>query len=157
MLILLDIDGVLIPANAWRQPEFMADGFPVFNLRAVNALQRILSETNASVLLTTSHKTKYNVPQWVDLLKSRGINSKKIHVLPTDSLQMNRKDEILEWYKTAHVPNEGFVIIDDDKLLNSLPQILKNNLVLTSPSVGLTDELADEAISILLNQQLHVH
>jgi hypothetical protein len=157
MLILLDIDGVLVPANSWKKPEFMEDGFPVFNLKSVNALQRIISTTNASVLLTTSHKTKYNISQWKDLLKSRGINPKKIHRLNTDSLQMSRKDEILEWYSERHLPNEEFVIIDDDKMLNDLPDYLKRNLVLTSPSVGLTDDLADDAISILQKSTYHYH
>ena len=45
--------------------------------------------------------------------------------------------------------NEAFVIIDDDKFLNDLPSHIKMNLILTSPLVGLTDELADNAISIL--------
>ncbi len=157
MLILLDIDGVLVPANSWKKPEFMEDGFPVFNLKSVNALKRIISTTNASVLLTTSHKTKYNISQWEDLLKSRGINPKKIHRLNTDSLQMSRKDEILEWYSGKHLPNEEFVIIDDDKMLNDLPDYLKRNLVLTSPSVGLTDDLADDAISILQKSTYHYH
>jgi len=129
----------------------------MFNLRSVNALQRIISETNASVLLTTSHKTKYNISQWKNLLKLRGINPKKVHRLTTDSLKTSRKDEILEWYREKHVPNEEFVIIDDDKMLNDLPDYLKSNLVLTSPSVGLTDDLADEAISILRKNTYHYH
>jgi len=155
MLILLDIDGVLVPANSWRKPELMDDGFPAFNLRSVKALQRILSETNASVLLTTSHKTQYNVSQWTDLLSSRGINPVKIERLTTNSLQTSRVDEILEWYAKEYIPNEAFVIIDDDKMLNGLPENIKHNLVLTSPSVGLTDELADKAIAIL--QKTHIN
>jgi two-component SAPR family response regulator len=157
MLILLDIDGVLVPANSWEKPEFMEDGFPIFNLNSVKALQRIISETNASVLLTTSHKTKYNVSQWKNLLQSRGINPKKVRRLTTNSLQISRKDEILEWYNKKHMPNENFVIIDDDKMLNSLPENLKGNLVLTSSSVGLTNDLADEAISILQKNTFHYH
>jgi hypothetical protein len=149
MLILLDIDGVMIPANSWRKPEFMDDGFPVFDPRSVKALQRILLETQASVLLTTSHKGKYNVAQWKSLLKSRGIDLKRVQRLTTSSLTTSRKDEILEWYKKKHVPTEEFVIIDDDKMLNGLPENLRRNLVLTSSSIGLTDDLADEAISIL--------
>ncbi|AMR30184.1 hypothetical protein A0256_01490 [Mucilaginibacter sp. PAMC 26640] len=149
MLILLDIDGVMVRANSWKKPEFMADGFPVFNSTSVKALQRILSETGASILLTTSHKTKYSVLKWRELLKSRDISPKSIHRLGTNSLTTSRKDEILEWYTKKHIPNEEFVIIDDDKMLNDLPDNIKNNVVLTSSSVGLTDDLADEAISIL--------
>jgi len=149
MLILLDIDGVMIPANSWKKPEFLEDGFPMFNMRSVRALQRIIAETNASILLTTSHKTKYKVAEWRDLLKLRGINAKSIHRLTSNSLIVSRRDEILDWYTKKHMPNEEFVIIDDDKMLNSLPSNIKNNLILTSPSVGLTDDLADEAIAIL--------
>jgi hypothetical protein len=29
MLILLDIDGVWVPANSWKKPEFMDDVFPI--------------------------------------------------------------------------------------------------------------------------------
>lgn len=139
----------LVQANSWKKPGFLHDGFPVFNSRSVQALQRILLETNAAVLLTTSHKTKYNLSQWRDLLRLRGISPKKLQRLTSNSLQTTRKDEILEWYGTKHTPGEEFVIIDDDKMLNGLPPDLKNKLVLTSPSIGLTDELADEAISIL--------
>ncbi|MNE99925.1 hypothetical protein D3C80_1986720 [compost metagenome] len=44
---------------------------------------------------------------------------------------------------------KDFVIIDDDKSLNILPKEIKDRLVLTSGSVGLTNELADQAISVL--------
>jgi hypothetical protein len=151
MLILLDIDGVMVPANSWKKPEFHDDGFPMFSPKSVNALQKIISETGASLLLTTSHKSKYNVAQWRNIFKSRGIKAKHIHRLSSSSLHLSRKDEILNWYMAKHVPNEEFVIIDDDKLLNGLPENIKHNLVLTSSSVGLTEELAENAISILKN------
>jgi hypothetical protein len=151
MLILLDIDGVMVPANSWKKPEFHDDGFPMFNLRSVNALQKIISETGASLLLTTSHKSKYNIAQWRNIFKSRGIKAKHIHRLSSNSLQTSRKDEILNWHATIHIPNEEFVIIDDDKSLNELPIDIKDKLVLTSSSVGLTEEFAENAISILKN------
>jgi hypothetical protein len=46
------------------------------------------------------------------------------------------------------------VIIDDDKLLNDLLQNIKGNLVLMTPSIGLTDEFSDRAISILKQKRL---
>jgi 16S rRNA C1402 (ribose-2'-O) methylase RsmI len=149
MLILLDIDGVMVPATSWKKPEFHDDGFPVFSVKSVQALQKIISETNAAVLLTTSHKAKYSVPKWRNIFKSRDITVGRITKLPQNDVSLNRKDEILNWYQSKHKPNEHFVIIDDDKLLNGLPEGIKENLVLTSSSVGLTDELADKAISIL--------
>jgi hypothetical protein len=58
---------------------------------------------------------------------------------------LNRKDELLLWFNGKHL-NENFIIIDDDKSLNGLPEFLKNKLIQTSGSVGLTDYLADEAL-----------
>jgi len=156
VLILLDIDGVMVPANSWKKPEFHEDGFPLFNSRATRALQRIISETGASLLLTTSHKSKRDFTEWQNIFKARGIETKPIHSLSSDSLCISRKDEILDWYAAEHIPGEEFVIIDDDKLLNDLPEDVKDNLVLTSPSIGLTEELADSAISILKKKATYV-
>jgi hypothetical protein len=149
MLILLDIDGVMVPANSWKKPEFHDDGFPMFSAKSVQALQKIISETNANVLLTTSHKSSYTLAQWRKIFSSRGISANKIDKLPHNHSNADRKAEILNWYRLKHKPNEHFVIIDDDKSLNSLPDNIKENLVLTSSLVGLTDEIADSAISIL--------
>ena len=154
MLILLDIDGVMVPANSWKKPEFHDDGFPMFSVKSVRALQKIIAETNAGILLTTSHKAKYSIPKWRDIFKSRGIIIPGITRLAKNDLNPSRKDEILNWYQSKHKSNEHFVIIDDDKLLNGLPHDIKQNLVLTSSSVGLTDELADTAISILKQGKL---
>ena len=151
MLILLDIDGVMVPANSWKKPDFLEDGFAMFKSQSVKALQKIIAETGASILLTTSHKSTYNIAEWYSIFESRGINAKHIDRLPDDRLNVSRKDEILNWYKTEHRPDEEFVIIDDDKSLNALPANIKSYLVMTSSSVGLTEELAENAISILKN------
>ena len=149
MLILLDIDGVMVSAASWKRPDFLNDGFPAFALKSIEALQKIISQTNASILLTTSHKFKYDIPQWSEIFKLRGINVSKIDRLTDNHLNLNRKDEITNWYEANCNVNENYVIIDDDKSLNALPHEMKDNLVLTSSLVGLNDELADQAISIL--------
>jgi Swiss Army Knife RNA repair-like protein len=153
MLILLDIDGVMVPANSWRKPEFLSDGFPVFSSRATNALQKIISETSADILLTTSHKSKFSISEWFKIFELRGIEVNKIDRLSENISYLNRKEEILNWFNSK--PDyEKFVIIDDDKSLNGLPVFLKEHLTLTSPLVGLTDELAKEAI-VNLNKEEH--
>jgi len=156
MLILLDIDGVMVPATSWRRPQFLSDGFSAFSSKSVEALQRIIFETDAGIILTTSHKSTYDIDKWREIFKSRGLDVNRIDRLPNNYLNSSRKDEILSWHEAAHDPNESFVIIDDDKSLNDLPNHLKMNLILTSPLVGLTDELADNAISIL-NQGLYTY
>lgn len=155
MLILLDIDGVMVPASAWKRPEFLNDGFPVFSNRATEALQKIISETSANLLLTTSHKSNYSISEWNAIFKLRGITVTKIERLEGNSLNTNRKDEILNWFSFTN-SKEKFVIIDDDKSLNALPSNLKEKLVLTSPLVGLTMDMAFDAIAILKQEEMFV-
>lgn len=148
MLILLDIDGVMVSGASWKRPEILEDGFFAFEPNAARALQKIISQTGATILLTSSHKTRYTRLQWMNIFKVRNINVSEIDFLPTDTLKMTRKEEIMAWFDTKS-NDERFVIIDDDKSLNSLPPVIKERFVLTSSLAGLTDELATEAISIL--------
>lgn len=141
----------MVPANSWKRPDFLNDGFSAFSAKSIDALKKIMLETNADILLTTSHKSNYNISQWLEIFELRGINLNKIDRLNDNYSNFDRKQEILDWYSLRHNTNEHFVILDDDKSLNALPAHLKEHLVLTSPLVGLTNELADQAISILNN------
>ncbi|MGK6353509.1 HAD domain-containing protein [Parapedobacter sp. DT-150] len=148
MLLFLDIDGVMVPTNSWRRPEILDDGFPAFGPKATEALRRIISSTGAGIVLTTSHKSKYTLKEWRDILKRRGIGVTTIKRLPENNNYLNRKDELVKWF-VANPVRDNFIIIDDDKSLNGLPGYLKNRLVQTSGSVGLTDDLADRALELL--------
>ena len=67
---------------------------------------------------------------------------------------MTRKDEVYSWYLKN--PNETFIVIDDDKGLNSLDSEFKeDHLILTNSNVGLNSLATDETllkISQLLNR-----
>lgn len=153
MLILLDIDGVMVTGNSWKRPEILNDGFPAFSSKACNALQKIISETSADILLTTSHKSNYSIEEWKNIFNLRGIKIKNIYSLPENKTYLSRKEEIMKWVNTSNeLPD--FVIIDDDKSLNGLPEFVKNKLIQTNASIGLTIELIDEALEILANKQL---
>ncbi|MEO6830585.1 MAG: HAD domain-containing protein [Chitinophagaceae bacterium] len=149
MLLFLDIDGVMVPAKAWKSPEFLQDGFPAFSTKATIALQRLISKED-TVILTTSHKAKYNIEEWKTIFESRGINLEKMKSLPENLKNLSRKDEIINWFHVNDV-HEEFVIIDDDKSLNDLPLFLKENLILTSPYIGLTEEHVEAIKSISHN------
>lgn len=138
MLIFLDIDGVMVPAKGCKSPELLDDGFSDFSGKASRILQTLASE-DATVILTTSHQSNYTVEEWKEIFKRRGINIRNLQLLGTNSRNLSRKDEIINWFKNNSI-NEDFIIIDDDKSLNSLPAFLKGNLILTSPFIGLTNE-----------------
>lgn len=148
MLILLDIDGVMVPANSWKKPEFLADGFPAFSNKSTIALQKIISETKADIILTTSHKSNYEIKEWENIFRNRNIKVNNISRLPENKNYLSRKEEIINWFNSIEI-HEDFIIIDDDKSLNSLPEFLKNRFIQPSSLVGLTDELADEALRII--------
>lgn len=147
MVILLDIDGVMIPASSWKNPALLADGFSDFSPKSVTSLNNILFTTGASIVLTTSHKDKYTVPVWEEIFVKRGIEA-TLSKLTTSSVTTTRKAEVLRWIE-LHANKDSFVIIDDDKSLNDLPSEFKKNLILTSPLIGLNEELANQAIIIL--------
>jgi len=138
MLFFLDIDGVMVPAKGWKSPEFLNDGFPAFSNKATRTLQGLISKED-TVMLTTSHKSKFSIEEWKSIFKNRGINVEKIKSLPENFNNLSRKDEIVNWFNVNNV-EDNFVIIDDDKSLNELPDFLKENLIQTSPYIGLTEE-----------------
>ena len=148
MLVFLDIDGVMVPAKSWKNPEILDDGFAVFSPKAVNALKKIIRETQAGLVLTTSHKSRYSLPDWVEIFAKRGIVISNLTKLSESLSQLSRKQELLNALNGTNV-DRNFIIIDDDLSLNDLPQNLKERLILTNGMVGLTDQLADKAITML--------
>ncbi len=153
MLILLDIDGVMVSACSWKAPELLNDGFPAFTKKASEALQRIINETDADILLTTSHKEKHSISEWYDIFNLRGLKVNKIDCLPENVNHSSRKDEIINWYQGNKI-HESFVIIDDDKSLNTLPNNIKIKVIQTSPMIGLTNEYVSNAIAILQKEEI---
>jgi hypothetical protein len=147
MLFFLDIDGVMIPAKGWKSPAFLNDGFPAFSNKAATTLQSLISNA-VTIILTTSHKSKFSMDEWKSIFKNRGINIEKIKSLPENFNNLSRKEEIVNWFHVNNV-DESFVIIDDDKSLNELPHFLKAHWIPISPYVGLTEEHS-EAIKLIL-------
>jgi hypothetical protein len=147
MLFFLDIDGVMIPAKGWKSPELLKDRFPAFSSKAICTLQGLISE-DVTVMLTTSHKSNFTIEEWKNIFKNRGINIEKIKSLPENINNLSRKDEIVSWFSANNVDG-GSVIIDDDKSLNELPGCLKENLIQTSPYIGLTEEHSGTIKTIL--------
>jgi hypothetical protein len=133
--LLLDIDGVMVPAKSWERPELLSDGFMKFSDSAVSVLRSIISE-NVTVVLTTSHKSRYSLEKWKMFFSNRGLVVESLIKLADNNENISRKDEILKWFDENDSVND-FIIIDDDKSLNELPGYLKRNLIQTQSTVGL--------------------
>lgn len=154
MLILLDIDGVMVPTTTWKPTELLSDGFANFSTKATISLQTIINSTGAKIVLTTSHKSRFTKSEWEALFKTRGIDA-TIDVLETNKDNLNRKEEILRWFSKSTI-SESFVILDDDKSLNGLPDYIKDKTIVTSGTVGLTIDQAKEAIEILRKEAFKI-
>lgn len=142
MLIFLDIDGVMVSGATWKAPETLEDGFPMFLEKAVKSLNSLIT-TDSKIILITSHRDRFTLPEWKQLFSRRGILVNDLDKFPYPHGQKKRKEEILEWFAN-HTRPKHFVIIDDDKTLYDLPKDLKEHLIVTSPYIGLTMENLQE-------------
>lgn len=145
MLILLDIDGVMLPANPWKKPDFLEDNFFAFHQRSVKAFRKLTENIRqVDIVLTTSHKSSFPIEEWKNIFIRREITFESIDRLPDNVHHHSRIEEIMKWLENNKIENEDFIIIDDDKSLNGLPKHLKKRLIQPSPTVGLTEYLIDE-------------
>ena len=155
MLIFLDIDGVMAPAKSWQRPDILEDGFVDFSSKAVSVLQDVLAQNaDTTIILTTSHKSRFSLSQWKIIFERRGLKVNKLESLNDNNDFQSRKVEILNWFESNDI-HEDFIIIDDDKSLNDLPTFYKDRLILTSSLVGLNEShWAD--IQDIVNTQLNL-
>lgn len=148
IVIFLDIDGVLITGKrGWKTP----------GPENVAALNRLIEETGAEIVVSSCWRVGRSVPELAMLLGSWGV---KGHVLDrTFADEKTRGQEILTWIHThpenwpmsipLPTPVEEYVILDDDADMG----LLLNHLVQTDPHSGLTQADVDRAIHILKPRQ----
>jgi len=151
MTILLDIDGVLETTPAWRRVEVLADGFMKLNENFVENLQILYERTNASIVLTSTHRVNFDEAKWKEIFRTRGLYFETILKLNDKmeiSQMLDRGTEIKEWVEEKG-ENQNYVIIDDDNSINDLPENIKERWVQTRPSVGFDEECLEKALFIL--------
>ena len=151
MIILLDIDGVLETTPTWRQVEIHSDGFMKLNEKALENLSTLHKRTNASIVLTTTHRINYDETKWIEIFRLRGLNFETISKLNNKteiSQLLDRGTEIKEWVEKKG-EGQNYVIIDDDQSINALPEYIKERWVATRPSIGFDKEALEKALLIL--------
>ena len=153
-IIFLDIDGVL---NTSETKDLTPSGWLGISGNLVDNLARIVKNTGAKIVLTSTWKKEWNKDRSLcscdgkyldDMLKQHGLS---IYDKIADH-NWFRGHYILEWLY-EHDDVESFVIIDDDTFdfdkSGLMPLVVKTEFYIG----GLTETLADAAIEILNRKQ----
>lgn len=145
-VIFLDFDGVINDYMTINQ----------INKYNVEVLKKIVNETNAKIVVTSSHKYKYqrnnnqegfwNNNYYVRILKENGIEVIDLtpHIKQQGISQNQREEEILEYLKN-HPEITQYLILDDDYIIESL----KNHEIFLDLQAGLREKHIIPAIRIL--------
>lgn len=148
-VIFLDFDGVLITLNSWRNAH-SGEVARVADPGCVEALNRIITETDARIVVSSSWRGKFVAPMR-EHLSNWGVKAKVIGVTPRLERQVGllvaaktRGDEIQAWLDSAR-DIDSFVIIDDESDMAHLA----HRLVQTTYESGLTTEHTERAIKML--------
>lgn len=150
--VLLDIDGVLATEGAWKPATIEADGFLKFNDRAAACLAEIIIQTDASVILTSTHRSRYTNDEWQVIFNNRGIIIKAFSTLDDYgdySLCKSRREEIEQFVQT-NPDIASYIIIDDDSSLHNLPIPIKDRWLQTMPLTGINADIVQKAFDLLL-------
>ena len=165
-IIFLDIDGVLNTQLWYTQMDrntYIDKYGYAFDPTAVANLKRIVEETGADIVISSSWKCM-GLTQMEDMWNDRNLPGRIIGITPksvSDELLLHadidsmvlfhiRGEEIKEWLSKHGKRVSNYVIIDD--IDNMLPE-QQSHFVQTNPEVGITKEDSEKAI-IILNKEV---
>ena len=159
-VIFLDIDGVLSPR--WWNSDKQSDNYGrLFDAKAVANLSKIIEETEADIVISSSWKN-IGLVELQNMWRDRGLPGKIVDITPDymsdelllkeDSSNMDylyeRGSEIQGWL-LLHGDDVGrYVIIDD--MDDILPEQL-SHFVQTDPEFGITIDDVKKIVHLLNN------
>lgn len=134
--LFLDIDGVLNHG----------DTDTYFETEKIEILNKILSETNASLVVTSTWRIGATPQEMDELLASQGVLPGRV-IGVTPYLDDQREEEIYEWLHTwsDRYGIEKIAILDDRSDLGQLVE----TLIKTNKTTGLTEQEANLVIQHL--------
>ena len=159
-IIFLDIDGVLSPR--WWNSDKQSDNYGcLFDAKAVANLAKIVEETDAEIVISSSWKDM-GLVELQNMWRDRNLPGKIVDITPDymsdelllkeDSADMDylyeRGSEIQGWLLLHGDDVSRYVIIDD--MDDILPE-QKSHFVQTDPEVGITEEDVDKTVRLLNN------
>lgn len=156
-VIFLDIDGVMnyrdeMTDKAVKRGGFSHLFFDTPSKRPIKALNKIIEETDAKVVISSTWRLNYpSVREFWRMLWLCGFNGEVIGFTPCLSGKY-RGHEIAQWLKNTDRNVEQFVIIDDDSDMAHLI----HRLYKTDNKKGLTKKDVKPIIN-MLNDEPEIH
>ena len=157
-VIFLDIDGVLSPR--WWDSDKQSDNYGrLFDAKAVANLSKIVEETEAEIVISSSWKN-VGLVELQNMWRDRNLPGKIVDITPDymsdelllkeDSSNMDylyeRGSEIQGWLLLHGDDVSRYVIIDD--MDDILPE-QQSHFVQTDPEVGITNDDVKKAVHLL--------
>jgi len=147
-VIFLDFDGVLNTEYCqnllYHEGKALQDEYgSYFDPETVEQPKRIIDATQADIVVESSWKY-IGIEAMQEMWEDREMPGRVIDITPT--VGYNKGMEIESWLSDHAAVVTKYVIIDDEYVIleSQLPYF-----ILTNPYDGITEEMADRAISIL--------
>lgn len=151
-IIFLDFDGVM--DTSYYDHILSKEGKPgndeygaVFDPYCIRNLKRIIEETEADIVVSSSWKYMMSYQDFLNMWKDRGLPGFITDVTPNPVDRRKRGDEIDAWIEECKTECQ-YVIIDDLEA-NNFNEHQIPRLVIVNPFFGLDEETAERAIQIL--------
>ena len=151
-IIFLDFDGVM--DTAYYDLVLTKEGLPekdsygvVFDPDCVRNLQKIIDETGADIVVTSTWKYFMTYKDFLDMWEHRGLPGFVTDVTPTLSAKNKRGDEIDAWLDEC--PAECQYVIIDDLDGSNFNDHQIPRLLVVNPFNGIDEEIAERAVALL--------
>lgn len=152
-IIFLDIDGVL-NSKAWSESEtYKSFGNSVlrhFDPRSVELLNRLVTETNAKVVISSSWRFLRSLQELNDIFRQVGFKTKLYSFTPIQNVYEAEKPgqrgmEIQEWLNDPRRKNMDikYAILDD---VNDFLEPQQQYFFQTNPDIGLDTAITEQVI-----------
>lgn len=147
-IIALDVDGVLNNVNT---PDSI-DNWVGIEDKLVKRLARIVEVTGADIILTSTWKYDFLEGNIIGEYLANKLNNHNLiidYISEGDKWEDRGKDLLRSLDNYYGVNNYNYVILDDEVFDYFRIPGMKEHLVLTNETFGLTEENVEQAISIL--------
>lgn len=153
-VLFLDFDGVLRTGNSPYRDEFGS----LFDPASVHELQRVIESANPVIVISSSWKM-LGIGVLREMWRERGLPGRIFGITPSDaSNEMMMRGEMpdpklkgaeIQQWLDEHPEYTHYAILDDEDVAQDDMQ--RSHLVQTNPSIGISSQITDAILVLLMN------